>query len=145
MLEILSAFLILPLTPPPPSHPPFPCSLTHPHLLLCPGIPLYWGTEPSQDQGPLLSLMSHKSILSYICGWSLESLLEIILMAFWCTHRLVANPIVIRISSTGNWWEKLQRPTPNTQWIQRNPTEEGRRRITGVKEFKDTTRILPTE
>jgi hypothetical protein len=24
-----------------------------------PGIPLYWGIEPSQDQGPLLPLMSN--------------------------------------------------------------------------------------
>jgi hypothetical protein len=23
-----------------------------------PGIPLYWGIEPSQDQGPLLQLMT---------------------------------------------------------------------------------------
>jgi hypothetical protein len=46
---------------------PYPCSLTHPLLLHCPGIPLHWNTETSQDQGPLLSLMS----LCYICGWSL--------------------------------------------------------------------------
>ena len=31
-----------------------------PILLLCPGIPLYWGIEPSKDQGPLLPLMSHR-------------------------------------------------------------------------------------
>jgi hypothetical protein len=58
----------------PPSHPPAPCPLTHPLLLPCPGIPLHWGIEPSQDQGPLLSLMSHKAILCYMCSWSLESL-----------------------------------------------------------------------
>ena len=56
-----------------PKHPiPFlsSCSLTHPFPLPCPGIPLNWGIEPSQDQGPLLSLISHKSILCYICSWS---------------------------------------------------------------------------
>ena len=35
-----------------------PCSSTHPLLLPGPGIPLYWGIEPSQDQGPLLPLMT---------------------------------------------------------------------------------------
>ena len=35
-----------------------------------PGIPLYWGIEPSQDQGPLLPLMPDKAMLCYICGWS---------------------------------------------------------------------------
>jgi hypothetical protein len=30
-----------------------PCAPTHPLLLPGPGIPLHWGTEPSQDQGPL--------------------------------------------------------------------------------------------
>jgi hypothetical protein len=29
---------------------------------------LHWVMEPSQGQGPLLSLMSHKAILCYICG-----------------------------------------------------------------------------
>jgi hypothetical protein len=33
--------------------PSAPCSPTHPLLLPGPGIPLYWGTEPSQDQGTL--------------------------------------------------------------------------------------------
>jgi hypothetical protein len=47
------------------SHAPSPCSLTHPLLLSCPRIPLHWGIEPSQDQGPLLSLMSHKAILRF--------------------------------------------------------------------------------
>jgi hypothetical protein len=54
------------------SHPHSPCSLTHPLPLPCPCIPLHWG--PSQDQGPLLSLMSHNAILCYICGWSHGSL-----------------------------------------------------------------------
>jgi hypothetical protein len=52
------------------SHPPSPCSPTHPLLLPCPGIPLHWGIEPSQYQGPLLPLMSHKAILCYICSWT---------------------------------------------------------------------------
>jgi hypothetical protein len=56
------------------SHPSSPCSLTHLLLLPCPGIPLHWGIHPSEDQGPLLSLMSHKAILCYICSWSHESL-----------------------------------------------------------------------
>jgi hypothetical protein len=31
---------------------------THPLLLPGPGIPLHWGIKPSQDQGPLLPLMT---------------------------------------------------------------------------------------
>jgi hypothetical protein len=46
------------------------CSPTHPLLSPCPGIPLYWGIEPSQDQGPLLPLMLDKATLCYICVWS---------------------------------------------------------------------------
>jgi hypothetical protein len=38
--------------------PPSPSSSTHPLPLPCPGIPLYWGIESSQDQGPLLQLMA---------------------------------------------------------------------------------------
>jgi hypothetical protein len=41
-------------------HPPTPTS--HP------GIPLHWGIEPSQDQGPLFPSMPDKAILCYICG-----------------------------------------------------------------------------
>jgi hypothetical protein len=41
-----------PLSPPPPL-PPNP-----PTPIPGPGIPLYWGIEPSQDQGPLLPLMT---------------------------------------------------------------------------------------
>jgi hypothetical protein len=37
---------------------PLPCSPTHPLLLPGPSIPLYWGIEPSQDQGPLLPMMA---------------------------------------------------------------------------------------
>jgi hypothetical protein len=42
-----------PLSPSPSS-----CSPTHPLLLPGPGIPLYWGIEPSQDQGPLFPLIT---------------------------------------------------------------------------------------
>jgi hypothetical protein len=38
---------------------PCPCSPTRPHLLPGPGITLHWGIEPSQDQGPLLPLITN--------------------------------------------------------------------------------------
>jgi hypothetical protein len=47
---------------------------THPLLPPHPAIPLHWGIEPSQDQGPLLSLMTDMVILCYICDWSHGSL-----------------------------------------------------------------------
>jgi hypothetical protein len=50
----------------PPSLPPLLYSPTHTLLLLGLGIPLYWGIEPSEDQGPLLPLMT--AILFYICN-----------------------------------------------------------------------------
>ena len=56
------------------SPPSSPCSPTHPLLLPGPGIPLHWGLEPSQDQGPLLPLMTDRVILCYICSWSHEFL-----------------------------------------------------------------------
>jgi hypothetical protein len=40
------------------SSPPLPWFPTHSLLSLGPDIPLYWGIEPSQDQGPLLPLMT---------------------------------------------------------------------------------------
>jgi hypothetical protein len=39
------------------SPPPSPCSPTYSLLIPGPGIPLYWGIEPSQCQGPLLPSM----------------------------------------------------------------------------------------
>jgi hypothetical protein len=58
----------------PPQKPSIPSPLTgsptHPLLLPCPGIPLHWGIKPSQDQGPLLSLMSIRAIFCYICSRS---------------------------------------------------------------------------
>ena len=58
------------LTEKPLFHSSIPCSPTHPLPLPCPVIPLHWGIEPSQDQGPLLPLMSNKVILYFMCGWS---------------------------------------------------------------------------
>jgi hypothetical protein len=49
---------------------PSPCSPTQPLQLPCPGILLHRGIEPSQNQGPLIPLMTNKAILCYICGWS---------------------------------------------------------------------------
>jgi hypothetical protein len=40
--------------------------LTHPLSPPQPHIPLHWGIEPSQDQGPLLPLMPNKAVLCYI-------------------------------------------------------------------------------
>jgi hypothetical protein len=40
------------------SAPSSPCSPTQPLQLPDPGSPLYWGIKPSQDQGPLLPLMT---------------------------------------------------------------------------------------
>ena len=48
---------------------PHPLLTNHPLPLLSPGIPLHWGIVPSQNQGPLLPLMTDKS-----CGWSHGSL-----------------------------------------------------------------------
>ena len=52
---------------------PLPCSPTHLLLLSYPGISIHWVIEPSQEQGPLLPLMSNKAILCYIYSWSHES------------------------------------------------------------------------
>jgi hypothetical protein len=52
----------------------FPHSPTHPLLPPHSWIPLHWGIEPSQDQGPLLPLMPDKAILCYICDWNPGSL-----------------------------------------------------------------------
>jgi hypothetical protein len=38
----------------PPYPIPYPCSLTHPLLLPCPGISLHWGIEPSPRASPLI-------------------------------------------------------------------------------------------
>jgi hypothetical protein len=59
-------------TPPIPS--PFHLLRNPTTPLTCPVICLHWGIELSQDQGPLLSLMSYKDILCYIWGWRHGSL-----------------------------------------------------------------------
>jgi hypothetical protein len=55
---------------------------THPLQPPRPGIPLHWGTKPSQDQGPLIPLMSNKTILCYICSWS-HGFLHVYLIFGW--------------------------------------------------------------
>ena len=69
---MLSPFLVSapkpPYPHPIPSHSP--CSPTHPLLLPDSAIPLHWGIEFSQDQGPLLPLMTNRAILCYVCSYS---------------------------------------------------------------------------
>jgi hypothetical protein len=57
-----------------------------------PGIPLHWGIEHPQAQGPLLSLMSNKAILCHICGQHCE-LLHV--------YSLVSGPVP---RSSGGIW-----------------------------------------
>jgi hypothetical protein len=67
---------VIPISRNPIFLPPSPCfyegvpPTTYPLLPSSSGIPLHWGIEPSQDQGPLLPLMPNKAILCYICSWS---------------------------------------------------------------------------
>jgi hypothetical protein len=49
-------------------------SPNHPPTHTSPRWHSTFGIEPPQDQGPLLSLMSNKAILCYICSWSYGSL-----------------------------------------------------------------------
>jgi hypothetical protein len=42
--------------------------LTHPLQPPCPLIPLHWGTEPSQNQGPLLPSIPNKASATYATG-----------------------------------------------------------------------------
>jgi hypothetical protein len=82
-VQMLSSFPIppsaletsYPIPPPPASMRVYPHLPTHPLLPPCPHIPLHWGIESSQDQGPLLPLMFDKAILCYIYCWSHGSLL----------------------------------------------------------------------
>lgn len=75
LLDVFFIF-IANFTPPktPLSHTLSLYSLTHPLPFSCPCILLHWGFKLSWDQGPLLSLMSHKTILCYIHNWSHGSL-----------------------------------------------------------------------
>ena len=75
---MISHYLVThPPLPPPIIPPPLP-SPTHYVMRVLPphhsSIPLCWGIEPPQDQGPPLPLLSDKAILCYICIWSHESL-----------------------------------------------------------------------
>jgi hypothetical protein len=71
-IYISNVILFTGLLPHKAPYPPSPCLYegaplpTHPLLLSCPGIPLHWGIEPPQAQGPLLPLMSNKNILCHI-------------------------------------------------------------------------------
>jgi hypothetical protein len=70
--QMFSPFQISPLGTPYSPFPP-PASMmvpppTHPLLFSCPGVPLPWGIEHTQTHGPLLSLMSIKTILCYLCS-----------------------------------------------------------------------------
>jgi len=77
--QMLSPFPVSPLEIPYPMPSPlllwgcFPHPPTHSLLPPCPGIPLNWSIKPSQNQGPLLPLISYKSILYYIRDWSHRS------------------------------------------------------------------------
>ena len=53
-----------------PLSPPVSSAHQHTLLFLVLGIPFHWGTEPSQEQGPLLPLVTDKTILCY--KWGLE-------------------------------------------------------------------------
>ena len=53
---MFSPFLFFPLKIP---YSPLPLLPNPPTPIPGPGIPLYWGIEPSQDQGPLLPLMTN--------------------------------------------------------------------------------------
>jgi hypothetical protein len=87
---LLSSF---PLRNTPIPSPSSTCTLTHPSLFPVLAFPY---TKSSQSQGPLLSLMSHKAILCYICSWSLQSLLVYSLAGgpwelwgYWLVHIIV--------------------------------------------------------
>ena len=56
-----------------------------------PGIPLYWGLESSQDQGPLLLLMADQAILCYICNQRHE-LWGVLVSSYCCFSYRVADP-----------------------------------------------------
>ena len=69
---MFSPFQVSPSEPPIPS--PSLCLYegdpppTHPLLPSRPGIPLHWGIEHPQVQGPFLPLTYNKAILCHICG-----------------------------------------------------------------------------
>jgi hypothetical protein len=77
--QMFSPFQDSPSEPPYPI-PPSPCLFEdapppiHPLLFAFSGIPLHWGIEHPQAQGPPLPLMSNKAILCHICSQSHGSL-----------------------------------------------------------------------
>ena len=81
---MLSPFPVSPPGSPYPIFPP-PASLrvlTHPLPPPYSGIPLHWGMEPSQEQGPLFPLMPNKAILCYIRSWS-HGTLHVYSLIWW--------------------------------------------------------------
>ena len=60
---------------------PSPCFYVYPTHPLPSSIPLHWVIKPSQVQGLIFQLMSHKAILCYLCSWSHGSLLS-----WWFSH-----------------------------------------------------------
>jgi hypothetical protein len=93
------------------SHNPSPCSPNHPLLLTCSGIPLHWDIEPLQDQGPLLPLLTNKTIFCCTCSWSHVSL---------HVYSLVGG--LVPGSSGGYWVVHIVVPpmglqTPSTPWV----------------------------
>jgi hypothetical protein len=107
-----------------------PCSPTYSLLLPCPGFPLQWGIEPSQDQGPLLLFMSNKAILCYIHSWSHGSFHVSSLVGglvpgssggYWLVH-IVVPPMGLQagedLLSCGKWVKrKLLLSLGNSQHI----------------------------
>jgi hypothetical protein len=107
---MLCPFLVSPLKIPY-SLPTSPCSPTYPLLLPGPGISLYRGIESSQDQRPLLPLMTDKAILCYICIWSHES-----------HHVFSLIGGLVPGSSGGYWLVHIVVPpmglqTPSASWV----------------------------
>ena len=66
----VTPYLVSPLKTPYPSPNSTPGHQPTHSCFPIPGIPLHLGIKPSQDQGPLLPLMSNKATLCYICSWS---------------------------------------------------------------------------
>jgi len=85
--KILSPFLVsppdtfYPICPPPASMKVLPHPLTYSLLHPCPGISPHWDTKPSQDKGPLLTLMPTRSSSGIYAAGAVSLSM--------CTHYLV--------------------------------------------------------
>jgi hypothetical protein len=90
----------------PPTPFPFPLLNYLPTPTFLSNIPLHWGIEPSQDQEPLLPLMSQKSILCFIFNWSHESFM--CTLGWWFSHWELLVHIVVPTMG-------LQ--TPSAPWV----------------------------